>query len=54
MTLSKYVRHRYIPVYSTEEMCKRWTEFQTSEDSPDFLEGFMYNKNDGKQIINSF
>jgi delta24-sterol reductase len=44
---SKYVRHRYIPVYSTIECVKKWTELQTSKDSPDFLEGFMYSKTEG-------
>lgn len=44
---SKYVRHKYIPVYSTNECVKKWTELQTAPDSPDFLEGFMYNKNEG-------
>lgn len=44
---TKYVRHKYIPVYSTKEACKLWTELQTAEDSPDFLEGFLYSETEG-------
>jgi len=48
---TKYVRHRYVPVYSVEECVKKWKEFQTGEDSPDFLEGFMYTENTGVLMV---
>jgi hypothetical protein len=52
LTLNTYVRHKYIPVYSTEAMVKKWTELQTAgPDSPDFLEGFMYSKTEGKYLF---
>jgi len=44
---TKYVRHKYIPVRSTSECVKLWTELQTAEDTPDFLEGFLYSENEG-------
>eukprot|EP00898_Chlorokybus_atmophyticus_P005170 jgi/Chlat1/5654/Chrsp37S00423 len=47
MKATKYVRHQYIPVTSKRQCVDLWTRLQTSASPPDFLEGIMYNINEG-------
>jgi len=44
---SKYVRHKYIPVYTKEEAVEIWTKLQAADKPPEFLEGLMFSEDTG-------
>lgn len=42
-----YVRMRYVPCYSLDELCERTRALAVAEDAPDFLEATVYSRHTG-------
>lgn len=42
-----YIRMRYIPCHTMEELCERTYELSVAEDAPEFLEATIYSKETG-------